>query len=53
MAAVTIIVHAMPDPPQAGSDSFTTPVNTAVTVTAPGVLANDQDPDSATLTTSC
>ena len=36
--------------PVAGNDSFSTAFNTPLTVNAPGVLANDRDPDGDALT---
>jgi hypothetical protein len=48
-----VTVTAVNDPPVAGSDSFTTNEDTPLVVAAPGVLANDGDPDSgATVTAS-
>lgn len=38
--------------PVANSDSYTTPANTTLTIAAPGVLANDNDPDGDTLMVS-
>ena len=40
---VTIVVVATDDPPAAGNDSYATDEDTALTVPAPGVLANDTD----------
>src|SRR6185312_15691234 len=37
-------------PPTAGNDAYSTAINTALSVTAPGVLANDSDPNNAPLT---
>ncbi|HVM05660.1 MAG TPA: Ig-like domain-containing protein, partial [Acidimicrobiales bacterium] len=37
-------------PPVANNDAYTTPQGTALTVPAPGVLANDSDPDGDPLT---
>ncbi|HEX8857895.1 MAG TPA: Ig-like domain-containing protein [Actinomycetes bacterium] len=45
VATVTITVLPMPDPPVAQDDSYSTDQGTPLTVTAPGVLANDSDPD--------
>jgi VCBS repeat-containing protein len=50
VATVTITVAAVNDAPVAVPDSYTTTENTAVTIAAPGVLANDSDVDSGTLT---
>lgn len=44
-ASVTITVFPQPDPPVGVMDSYTTPEDTPLTVAAPGVLANDSDPD--------
>lgn len=46
---VTVTIIAINDPPVAAPDSYTTPVNTMLTVPAPGVLANDTDVDSPSL----
>ncbi|MFN8285574.1 MAG: Ig-like domain-containing protein [Chitinophagales bacterium] len=37
-------------PPQANNDSYTTPEDQTLTVTAPGVMANDIDPDGGPIT---
>ncbi|WP_319458295.1 beta strand repeat-containing protein, partial [Mycobacterium sp. RTGN3] len=42
---VTITVTAVPDAPVAGDDSYETEEDTPLTVTAPGVLADDTDGD--------
>ena len=47
---VTITVGAVNDAPVAGDDSYATPEDTLLTRTAPGVLANDSDVDSGSLT---
>lgn len=39
-------------PPTASADQYGTGIDTALTVNAPGVLANDSDPDGGTLTAS-
>jgi VCBS repeat-containing protein len=49
---VTIVVNAVNDPPVAGNDAYTTAEDTALVVAAPGVLGNDSDVDSPTLTAS-
>jgi VCBS repeat-containing protein len=49
-ATVTITVTPVSDPPTAINDTYSTAEDTPVTVPAPGVLANDTDPDSSTLT---
>ena len=50
LATVTITVTAVNDAPVATNDAYTTDEDTALTVAAPGVLGNDSDLDSATLT---
>jgi hypothetical protein len=47
-AAVTITVNAAP-PPVANNDSYTYTLNTPLVVAAPGVLANDTDPNGSNL----
>jgi VCBS repeat-containing protein len=47
---VTITVIALNRPPVAANDSATTAEDTPLTVAAPGVLANDTDPDGDALT---
>ncbi len=48
---VRVIVESIPNrPPLATADSHDTPEDTPLTVTAPGVLGNDTDPDSDGLT---
>jgi VCBS repeat-containing protein len=44
-ATVTITVTASNDPPAATNDAYTTAEDAPLTVAAPGVLANDDDPD--------
>ncbi|MBX3406080.1 MAG: tandem-95 repeat protein [Phycisphaeraceae bacterium] len=44
-ATVTITVIPQPDPPVAVDDAYSTPEDTPLVVAAPGVLANDTDPD--------
>ena len=51
-ATVTITVTPVNDPPLALADSYGTTEDTALTVPAPGVLGNDFDIDSGTLTAS-
>jgi VCBS repeat-containing protein len=46
LATVTITVTAVNDAPTAAADAYTTDEDTALNVTAPGVLGNDSDPDS-------
>jgi VCBS repeat-containing protein len=50
VATVNITVTAVNDPPVANNDSYSTKVKTTRSVAAPGVLANDGDVDSASLT---
>src|SRR6185295_13958098 len=51
LAMVTLAgSHAWAWAPNATNDSYTTFVNTTLTVAAPGVLANDADPDGEALT---
>lgn len=45
VATVTITVTPVNDPPVAVNDAFSTFTNTALTVTAPGILGNDTDSD--------
>ncbi len=49
-ATVNITVTAVNDAPVAVNDSYTTAEDTTLTVAAPGVLGNDSDIDSPTLT---
>jgi hypothetical protein len=51
IATVTIKVGQSDQPPVAANDSYSTGENTALTVSAPGVLGNDSDPDGDTLST--
>ncbi|HSH02660.1 MAG TPA: FG-GAP-like repeat-containing protein [Anaerolineae bacterium] len=51
-ATVTVTVTAVNDPPIALGETYTMTANSTLTVTAPGILANDSDPvegDSFTL----
>src|SRR5205823_257040 len=41
LVTVTITVAPVNDPPVATNDGYTTPENTNLTVTAPGILGND------------
>jgi VCBS repeat-containing protein len=50
VATVSITVSAVNDAPVANDDSYTTDEDTNLTVTAPGVLSNDSDPDGDGLT---
>lgn len=50
VATVTITVNATNQPPVANDDFYATDVNTELTVPAPGVLANDTDPNGDPLT---
>src|SRR5207247_796187 len=53
VATVTITVTAVNDAPVAADDSYTTNEDTALTISAPGLLVNDTDVDTgATLTAS-
>jgi hypothetical protein len=49
-ATVAVAVAAVNDAPVAGADSFTTSEDSVLTVPAPGLLANDADVDSQSLT---
>jgi VCBS repeat-containing protein len=49
-ATVTITVTAVNDAPTSAADTYSTAEDTPLTVAALGVLANDTDPDSSTLT---
>ena len=49
-ATVSITVVSVNDPPVAVMDLYSTPEDTALTVTGLGVLANDEDVDSASVT---
>ncbi|NDJ76586.1 MAG: tandem-95 repeat protein, partial [Chloroflexi bacterium] len=51
-ATVTITVTAVNDAPVAVDDNYGTNEDTPLTVAAPGVLGNDSDVDSATITVS-
>src|SRR5207245_1355323 len=50
VATVTITIIPVNDAPVASSDSYSTNEDTPLTVAAPGVLGNDHDIDSATIT---
>ncbi|HEY3052840.1 MAG TPA: Ig-like domain-containing protein [Thermoanaerobaculia bacterium] len=50
IATVTINITPVNDPPVANNDAYSTNSNTPLNVAAPGVLGNDTDPDSPTLT---
>jgi VCBS repeat-containing protein len=56
VATVTITISSVNDAPVAANDSYTTPEDSILTVSAPGVLANDSDvegdPLSAVLVSS-
>jgi VCBS repeat-containing protein len=49
-ATVTITVTPLSDNPVAASDVYSVDEDAVLTITAPGVLANDTDPDGGTLT---
>jgi VCBS repeat-containing protein len=51
-AMVTITVTAVNDPPVATDDAYTATEDTPLTVSAPGVLADDTDVESSALTAS-
>jgi VCBS repeat-containing protein len=44
-ATVTVTINGINDPPVAANDGATTDEDSPVTIVAPGVLANDSDPD--------
>ena len=48
--SVTLTIHPVNDPPTAAGDSYTVTENNTLAVPAPGVLANDADPDGDPLT---
>jgi M6 family metalloprotease-like protein len=50
-ATVTLSVNPINDAPNAAADSYTTNQNATLSVAAPGLLSNDSDIDSTTLTT--
>jgi hypothetical protein len=49
-ATVTVSVSAVPDAPRAANDTYVALEGTELVVAGQGVLANDADPDSASLT---
>src|SRR2546428_8357277 len=49
VGAVTVTVTNVTDPPVASGDSYSTNKNVTLSIAAPGVLANDTDPDGDTL----
>ncbi len=49
-AVVTVTVNAVNDAPTAANDNYSTAFETAITVGAPGVLANDSDVEGSPLT---
>ncbi|MCC7573876.1 MAG: hypothetical protein KO464_10955, partial [Candidatus Methanofastidiosum sp.] len=49
-AKVTVEVNKCNDAPTANNDSYSTDEDTPLTITAPGVLGNDTDPESNPLT---
>jgi len=52
-ATVTITINAFNDPPIAQADAYNTPGgDQPLTVSAPGVLSNDNDPDAGTTLTA-
>src|SRR5205807_62429 len=50
VATVTIVINAVNDAPVATNDSYGTNEDGVLAIAAPGVLANDTDVDSPTLT---
>ncbi|NEU06692.1 hypothetical protein GZH53_00050, partial [Flavihumibacter sp. R14] len=50
IATVTLTVTPVNDAPVAVNDTYTTAEETAITITAPGILANDSDIDNDPLT---
>jgi VCBS repeat-containing protein len=50
VATVSLTVNCANDAPVAVNDAYTTPEDTRLTVAAPGILANDSDPDGSPLT---
>jgi VCBS repeat-containing protein len=50
VATVSILVSPVNLPPVANNDTYSTAPNTTLTVSAPGVLANDKDPDGDPIT---
>jgi Bacterial Ig domain len=51
VATVSVVVYPVTlQPPVANNDTYATPQNTALVVSAPGVLANDTDPLNRTMT---
>lgn len=49
-AVADVAVVAVNDPPTAADDAWTTPADALLSVNAPGVLANDSDPEGDSLT---
>lgn len=49
VVSVTITVRPVNDPPVAVNDAYATPSDAALTITAPGVLANDTDVENNSL----
>jgi VCBS repeat-containing protein len=49
-ATVTINVAGVNDPPNVNNDSFTGPEDVNITVAAPGILSNDNDPEGNAFT---
>ena len=50
--SVQITISSINNPPLASNDSYTVLENTALMITAPGVLQNDTDPDNNSLSAS-
>ncbi len=51
-STIHIIVTPVNDPPVAVNDNYTIPEDSTLTVPAPGVLGNDNDPDGTPLTST-
>jgi large repetitive protein len=50
VATVSLVINSVNDAPVAGADNYSTAEDTPLTIAAPGVLANDSDVESTTLT---
>ncbi len=51
-ATVNLTITNLPDAPVAANDLYPTGLDTLLTITAPGVLGNDVDPDAGTVLTA-
>ncbi|MBI5965682.1 MAG: tandem-95 repeat protein [Chloroflexi bacterium] len=49
-ATVFVVIGAVNDPPTAGNDAYVTDEDTPLNISAPGLLANDGDPDGDAIT---